>query len=202
MTKTRTAWDRRLVMAALAQLVLGCGDGVSSDPGSGEPHDAATQLEPDAAPVDGAIDQSDGAVTDAGVSRYPTHNIVPDCAPEGGPVLQIWLGQDEEPDDCHPLYSDVGTVTVWVYTDDIQAPTTIAFSPSQPNGSALVCPIGSPGDPSCYEVDEGEVDFETYEVGDRRGTIRLRPNGPEPIVEAFDATLCGPIEPKPVCDPV
>lgn len=200
MTRTRTARDRRLVMAALAQLALGCGDGVSSEPGAGDAGpspDAATQREPDAAPDD----PSDAAVADAGGSRYRTHNIVPDCAPEGGPALQIWLGEDEEPDDCHPLYSEVGTVTVWVYTDDIQAPTTIAFSPGQPNGSALVCPVGSPGDESCYEVDEGEVEFDAYEVNDRRGTIRLRPDGPEPIIEAFDASLCGPIE-KPVCDPI
>lgn len=200
MTTTRTRLAVPL-LATLALTALACTDGVSRDPGAeddgGEEPDGAPG-DPDGAPPDGA--SPDGAPGDAAPSRYPLHNIVADCAPGGGPALQIWLGESEEPDDCHPLYSSVGTLTVWVYTDDIQAPTTISFSPGEPNGSALVCPIGSPGDPSCFEIDEGEVEFEAYEVNDRRGTIRLRPQGPEPIVERFDASLCEGTEPPPTCE--
>ena len=167
-----------------------CGGDDDGDGGSGADGSPSSDA---SAEADGGAAADAGGRGDASAGQYPLHIISPSCGPADGPAVRITLGEPDAQDSC-AIDQLAPHVLLDVWTQEIEAPVTFSFAPTEASGSGAFCPGGTA---PCRSYPNGDIHFDTYAAGEgARGNWRLL--GDEEMVTGdFDAAWCEPANPPP-----
>jgi hypothetical protein len=184
----------RCKIAGLAFLLslFACGD---DDGGSGSSADAAPESDASEDDGDGGTDGSpDG---DASAGEFAVHIIHASCGPADQAAVRIVLGDEDGQDDC-AVDENAPSVQLDVWTQDIAAPVTFSFSPTESMASGALCAGGLA---PCRSFPYGDIHFDTYDQGaGANGTWRLLGDDQDEIVSGtFEARWCEPDPPPGPC---
>ena len=180
----RKAWVSGLAILLAA---AACGD--DDDGTGGSPSDGS--------PGADAADGSDAGTTGDGApgadgGQYTLQLVGPSCGPVDQPSIAISLG-DPTGASC-AVDDSAPSVRLSVWTQEITAPVTFSFAPTEALGDGQLCPGG---DLPCRSYPTGDIRFDTYDEGSgATGSWRLQ-DDESTVTGTFGATWCDPDPPRP-----
>jgi hypothetical protein len=178
-------------LVLLCAVVAACGgDDDGGEDGTGAD---ASSADASAGGGDSGAGSDAGSRGDAGAGPYARHIIAPWCAPNDGPAVRISLGDADAQDSC-AIDELAPHVLLDVWTQEIEAPVTYSFAPTEASGSGAFCPGGTA---PCRSFSTGDIHFDAYAAGESGvGTWRLL-GDEEMMTGDFNATWCEPANPPP-----